>query len=512
MSDHEDKNRDCKLNQFQRNNYFYGKLMTVRDFEVEQDYFNGKRHLLNRYMYGPGLVCGFSHIEVSSGTNDEVKVKFSDGGVALDSCGREIVVPVDMDKIVINEKSGNDLKRSDIEETMYLYLRYKSYPSELVNAASSPLSCEEVTCENRVLEDFEIIASNKYPKPAFSQPENTENISEESNKKGWFDSTSRSCSEIGDFDDKVFFVAVNEDISVNRTETSRRNFVSIIRSEGSKKNIATGVVLFERPTVNTVSSDLIDPRIGTGPSCIKLGLEKDDEQILTGSLGILDRPDIPKVLLGADLDPDSGRFRVTARFQDDTERTSIKIRWWAFKADLEYGMETVKSATVLTKYKFADDPMVKAKVVEHGLCESGGKNCMEVDGIRGGDHYAKVGNDVALNGNPQKLVELIKEQDDEVHELYDTWDIGGRWLLKVEEFDLSKSQALVKLYYNDEELKKYAVSEGDLITYFDDIAGEQFVPLFISYVDKVSIPKFIKEAKVELKYTWAVAREVRTIE
>ncbi|MCD4703234.1 MAG: hypothetical protein K8R64_02870, partial [Methanosarcinaceae archaeon] len=107
---------------------------------------------------------------------------------------------------------------------------------------------------------------------------------------------------------------------------------------------------------------------------------------------------------------------------------------------------------------------------------------------------------------------LIKEQDDEVHELYDTWDIGGRWLLKVEEFNLRGSQALVKLYYNDKELKKYTVSEGDIITYFDDIAGEQRVPLFISYVDGVSIPKILKEAKVELKYTWAVAREVRTIE
>ena len=32
----------------ERNRYFYGKMLTARDFETEQRYFNNKRRLLNR--------------------------------------------------------------------------------------------------------------------------------------------------------------------------------------------------------------------------------------------------------------------------------------------------------------------------------------------------------------------------------------------------------------------------------------------------------------------------------
>ena len=42
----------------ERNRYFYGKMLTARDFETEQRYFNNKRRLLNRTLYGAGVVCG----------------------------------------------------------------------------------------------------------------------------------------------------------------------------------------------------------------------------------------------------------------------------------------------------------------------------------------------------------------------------------------------------------------------------------------------------------------------
>ena len=39
----------------ERNRYFYGKMLTARDFETEQRYFNNKRRLLNRTLYGAGV-------------------------------------------------------------------------------------------------------------------------------------------------------------------------------------------------------------------------------------------------------------------------------------------------------------------------------------------------------------------------------------------------------------------------------------------------------------------------
>ena len=38
--------------------------MTVRDFEAEQQYFDGKRYLINRLLHGTGIVCGFEKVEL----------------------------------------------------------------------------------------------------------------------------------------------------------------------------------------------------------------------------------------------------------------------------------------------------------------------------------------------------------------------------------------------------------------------------------------------------------------
>ncbi|WHZ21126.1 MAG: hypothetical protein OJF47_000238 [Nitrospira sp.] len=70
-----------------RNRYFYGKLLDVFHFELEQDYFNSKRWLLNRLVSGYGVVCG---LNVVLGA-DKKHVSITPG-VALDRCGHEIIV------------------------------------------------------------------------------------------------------------------------------------------------------------------------------------------------------------------------------------------------------------------------------------------------------------------------------------------------------------------------------------------------------------------------------------
>ena len=72
---------------FERNRYFYGKLLTVRDFEVEQRYHCTKRELLNRLVHGAGVVCGLGV------TASDESTLIIESGMALDYQGREIVVP-----------------------------------------------------------------------------------------------------------------------------------------------------------------------------------------------------------------------------------------------------------------------------------------------------------------------------------------------------------------------------------------------------------------------------------
>jgi hypothetical protein len=70
-----------------RNNYFYGQLLGVHNFELETGYAIGQRRLLNRLVLGYGVVCGLA-VELS---RDGTKVAVTPG-LALDKWGREIVV------------------------------------------------------------------------------------------------------------------------------------------------------------------------------------------------------------------------------------------------------------------------------------------------------------------------------------------------------------------------------------------------------------------------------------
>jgi hypothetical protein len=70
-----------------RNNYFYGQLLGVQNFELETGYSTGQRRLINRLVLGRGVVCGLA-VEVSD-EGDKVAVT---PGLAVDGWGREIVV------------------------------------------------------------------------------------------------------------------------------------------------------------------------------------------------------------------------------------------------------------------------------------------------------------------------------------------------------------------------------------------------------------------------------------
>ena len=70
-----------------RNRYFYGKMLDVAHFELEQEYFNYKRRMLNRLVTGYGVACGLG-VQLVQGTQTVQVLP----GVAIDKCGREIVV------------------------------------------------------------------------------------------------------------------------------------------------------------------------------------------------------------------------------------------------------------------------------------------------------------------------------------------------------------------------------------------------------------------------------------
>jgi hypothetical protein len=218
MSNNTKENKDCQLHKFEKNKYFYGKLMTVRDFETEQSYFDGKRHLINKLLHGSGIVCGFEVIKADKAADNNLKISFTDGGVALDCCGREIVVPPNAEEKIV-DSSGNSV--SDLTDTPYLYLKYKTCYTEYVASASNPSSCAEKCCPGKIVEGFEVIASDKAP-----ELKELECRSESSPLKDvtvWLDDLEKEYSACSSCVDKerVFLVAVNSDLSVNFTYTAK---------------------------------------------------------------------------------------------------------------------------------------------------------------------------------------------------------------------------------------------------------------------------------------------------
>ncbi len=109
----------------ERNRYFYGKLLSTRDFELEQQYGRKKAQLVNRLTLGAGVVCGLG---VSASDESTLLIE---SGVALDYQGRLVVVeePV-LRKLQMID--GQDTLPG--QESAYLCLGYQETPLEPVNA------------------------------------------------------------------------------------------------------------------------------------------------------------------------------------------------------------------------------------------------------------------------------------------------------------------------------------------------------------------------------------------
>ncbi len=112
----------------ERNRYFYGKLLTVRDFEIEQKYMRSSAQLMRRLAFGAGVICGLG---VSAGDDSTLLIE---SGMAIDYLGR---------MVVIEEPLLRKLKMIEGQETIgeresaYLCLAYQETDSEPVNAVGA---------------------------------------------------------------------------------------------------------------------------------------------------------------------------------------------------------------------------------------------------------------------------------------------------------------------------------------------------------------------------------------
>ncbi len=142
---------ECELPEFERNNFFCGKLMVERDFWADQHYHMGKQRLHTRYLHGWGTVCG---LRVEPHPHCPDRRVIVSPGLAVDCCGRELFVrePYQVELAPLVEalpavESGTVRTPS----TVYLCLRYDECFVEPVPALFTECGCSDERCEpNRI--------------------------------------------------------------------------------------------------------------------------------------------------------------------------------------------------------------------------------------------------------------------------------------------------------------------------------------------------------------------------
>jgi hypothetical protein len=145
------------------NNFFYGKLMDVLQFEKDHRYFNFKRSLINRLVLGSGVVCG---LNVVQDPQAEGRVLIQPG-VAIDGLGREIVVTetASIDPHQLTDDRGNPAGTPLTSGTVTICLTYAETCADLVPVlvpdCDTPGNCAPST----IREGFHILVRPADPEP-----------------------------------------------------------------------------------------------------------------------------------------------------------------------------------------------------------------------------------------------------------------------------------------------------------------------------------------------------------
>lgn len=150
--------KNSKLFPFERNKYYYGKLLSVNDFELEQKYMNDKRRAVNRLLFGSGVAAGMYVLLVDDFTISVER------GIALDYSGREIVIeePV-IKKLSLIEGYDAYTQLGGRGGYVYLCLEYAEEDAEPVYNIAGKNTALSGTDYNKVREGYRLFLTDREP-------------------------------------------------------------------------------------------------------------------------------------------------------------------------------------------------------------------------------------------------------------------------------------------------------------------------------------------------------------
>jgi len=151
--------KNSKYFPFERNKYFYGKLLSVDDFELEQRYVNNKRRMTNRFLQGAGVAAGLHVVRL-----DEKTISL-ERGFALDALGREIVVDMPVIRKLSMLQGYEECVESSDHDYIYLCLDYEEEEAGAVhNIAGTAVISGEEQAFNKIKETYRLYLTDIAPK------------------------------------------------------------------------------------------------------------------------------------------------------------------------------------------------------------------------------------------------------------------------------------------------------------------------------------------------------------
>lgn len=148
--------KNSKYFPFERNNYFYGKLLSVDDFRLEQQYGNDKRRMLNRFLYGAGVVAGMNVLAV-----DDTTI-LVESGLALDYSGREIVIDEPVARRLQTLEGFSDYEEDRNTGYLYLCVAYEEEETQAVHSISHS-DQKGNTSFNKIKEGYRLYLTRNEP-------------------------------------------------------------------------------------------------------------------------------------------------------------------------------------------------------------------------------------------------------------------------------------------------------------------------------------------------------------
>lgn len=145
---------------FEKNRYYYGKLLTTADLETEQKYISHKRQFINMFTLGQGKVCGLKVYKVN---DDSIMLE---SGFAIDCEGREIIVGQSGIRKISSIEGFNSIK----SDKMLLTIQYDESLTQPVY--SIPKNSESKEFEyNKINENFKLVLKD-LPQIPYNNNEN----------------------------------------------------------------------------------------------------------------------------------------------------------------------------------------------------------------------------------------------------------------------------------------------------------------------------------------------------